>query len=43
MGHSTLFVIKHFLFMHKVGQQGYKSCASLMKLAERYGIVVPST
>lgn len=37
MGHSTLLVIKHFLFMHKVEQQGYKSCASLMKLADRYG------
>lgn len=23
--------------MHKVEQQGYKSCASLMKLADRYG------
>ena len=30
-------VIKHFLFMHKVERQGYKSCASLMKLADRYG------
>ena len=37
MGHSTHLVIKHFLFMHKVEQQGYKSCASLMKLADRYG------
>ena len=37
MGHSTYLVIKHFLFMHKVEQQGYKSCASLMKLADRYG------
>ena len=35
MGHSTYLVIKHFLFMHKVEQQGYKSCASLMKLADR--------
>lgn len=24
--------------MHKVEQQGYKSCASLMKLADRYGM-----
>lgn len=30
MGHSTLLVVKHFLYMHKVEQQGYKSCASLM-------------
>ena len=37
MGHSTHLVIKHFLLMHKVEQQGYKSCASLMKLADRYG------
>ena len=37
MGHSTHLVIKHILFMHKVEQQGYKSCASLMKLADRYG------
>ena len=37
MGHATLLVVKHFLFMHKVEQQGYKSCASLMKLADRYG------
>ena len=37
MGRSTLLVIKHFLFMHKVERQGYKSCASLMKLADRYG------
>ena len=35
--HSTLIVVKHFLYMHKVEQQGYKSCASLMKLADRYG------
>lgn len=28
---------KKHLFMHKVEQQGYKSCASLMKLADRYG------
>lgn len=37
IGHSTLIVVKHFLYMHKVEQQGYKSCASLMKLADRYG------
>lgn len=37
MGHSTHLVIKYFLFMHKIEQQGYKSCASLMKLADRYG------
>jgi len=37
LGHSTFIVVKHFLYMHKVEQQGYKSCASLMKLADRYG------
>lgn len=37
IGHSTLIVVKHFLSMHKVEQQGYKPCASLMKLADRYG------
>ena len=37
LGHSTLIVVKHFLYMHKAEQQGYKSCASLMKLADRYG------
>ena len=35
VGCSTLIVVKHFLYMHKVEQQGYKSCASLMKLADR--------
>lgn len=38
VGHYTLIVVKHFLYMHKVEQQGYKSCASLMKLADRYGM-----
>lgn len=36
IGTSTLLVVKNFLYMHKVEQQGYKSCASLMKLADRY-------
>jgi hypothetical protein len=38
IGSSTLAVIKNFLYSHKVEQQGYKSCASLMKLADRYSI-----
>lgn len=38
IGDSTLLVMKNFLYMHKVEQQGYKSCASLMKLADRYSI-----
>ena len=37
VGHSTFIVVKHFLYMHKVAQQGFKSCASLIKLADRYG------
>ena len=34
----TLSMVKTFLSAHKVEQQGYKSCASLMKLADRYSI-----
>jgi transposase len=36
IGTSTLAVIKTFLYAHKVPQQGYKSCASMMKLADRF-------
>ena len=36
MGTSTLLVVKNFLHMHKVEQQGYKTCISLMKLSDRY-------
>ena len=36
IGTSTLAVVKTFLYAHKVPQQGYKSCASLMKLADRF-------
>lgn len=35
-GTSTLLVVKNFLHTHKVEQQGYKTCLSLMKLADRY-------
>ncbi|KPU42712.1 integrase core domain protein [Oxobacter pfennigii] len=38
VGSFTLLVMKNFLYMHKVEQQGYKSCASLMKLADRYSM-----
>lgn len=38
VGGSTLLVTKHFLSMHKVEQQGYKPCASLMRLADRYSM-----
>lgn len=36
VGGSTLVITRHFLTMHKVEQQGYKPCASLMRLADRY-------
>jgi transposase len=36
IGQSTLVVVKTFLYAHKVPQQGYKSCASMMKLADRF-------
>ena len=36
IGPSTLVVTKGFLYSHKVEQQGYKSCAGLMKLADKY-------
>ena len=38
VGCSTLIVIKNFLYMHKVEQQGYKPCASLMKLGDKYSL-----
>lgn len=36
IGIATVGVVKTFLYAHKVEQQGYKTCASLMKLADRY-------
>lgn len=36
VGTSTLIVVKNFLYMHRVEQQGYKPCVSLMKLADKY-------
>jgi transposase len=36
IGQHTLAVVKTFLYSHKVPQQGYKSCSSLMKLADKY-------
>ena len=38
IGTSTLIVVKNFLHMHKVEQQGYKPCDSPLKLADRYSI-----
>ncbi len=36
IGTCTLIVVKTFLSMHKEEKQGYKACASLMKLADKY-------
>jgi hypothetical protein len=38
VGVFTHMAVKNFLTMHKVEQQGYKSCASLMKLADKYSL-----
>ena len=35
-GESTEAVIRHFLSMYKVEQQGYKSCMALLKLSDTY-------
>ena len=37
VGINTLAVVKYFLESGKVSEQGYKACASLTKLADRYG------
>lgn len=36
IGTCTLLVVKTFLTMHREEKQGYKACASLMKLADKY-------
>lgn len=36
IGPAVGTVIRTFLYSHKTPQQGYKSCASMMKLADRY-------
>ena len=36
IGVSTTIVVKHFLSMYKVEQQGYKSCMALLKMADKY-------
>jgi transposase len=38
VGSSTLLVVRHFLSMHKVVEQGYRPATSLMKLADRYSM-----
>lgn len=37
IGPNTLAVVEHFLREGTVAEQGFKACASLMKLADRYG------
>ena len=37
VGHSTKAVVKSFLTAGKEAEQGFKSCASLTKLADKYG------
>ena len=37
-GESTTAVVKHFLTAGSEPEQGYKSCASLTKLGDRYGL-----
>lgn len=36
IGPSTGTVVHTFLYAHRTPQQGYKSCASMMKLADRF-------
>ena len=37
IGHSTKEVVKVFLSAGKEAEQGFKACASLTKLADKYG------
>ena len=37
IGVETSYIVQHFLTAGKVPEQGYKACASMMKLGERYG------
>ena len=36
IGDNTTAVVRHFLTMYKVEQQGYKSCMALLKLSDTY-------
>jgi len=38
IGPSTTIVVKAVLSSHKVEQQGYRSCMSLLKLADKYSV-----
>ena len=40
IGVNTTLVVKHFLSMYKVEQQGYKSCMALLKLSDKYSTTV---
>ena len=40
IGISATVVVKHFLSMYKVEQQGYKSCMALLKLSDKYSSAV---
>ena len=39
IGPNTEMTVKAILSSHKVEQQGYKSCLSLIKLADKYSVV----
>lgn len=39
VGESTAAVVRYFLTSGKEAEQGYKACASMTKLAERYGSI----
>ena len=39
IGQNTETTVKAILSSHKVEQQGYKSCLSLIKLADKYSVV----
>ena len=36
VGPNAVAVIRHFLTMYKVEQQGYKACMALLKLTDKY-------
>ena len=38
VGENTAVVVRFFLGVHKVEQQGYKSCMTLLKLTDKYSV-----
>lgn len=38
IGENTLMVVNSILSIHKIEQQGYKSCMALLKLADKYSM-----